>query len=126
MKNALWLCVALVAFMLASSAEAQPKAETPQERTARERRERENAEAATAVAGTLSVFAIFSFACIGVVGIFLNFIPIMIAAYRGHPDTAPIAILTIFLGCTGIGWWIALIWAVKSFPRDHKGHARDW
>lgn len=56
----------------------------------------------------------------------INCLPILIALVRGHPDGIAIFLLTVFLGWTCIGWFIALLWAVKSFPRDREGRARDY
>ena len=46
--------------------------------------------------------------------VLLGIMPIAIALYRSHPDLAAIVIITVFFSWTCIGWWIALIWAVKS------------
>lgn len=62
----------------------------------------------------------------GVVGLIIligsfvlaEIMPIAIAIYRSHPDTLAIVIITVFFGWTCIGWWIALIWAVKAFPKQ--------
>ncbi len=62
----------------------------------------------------------------GVAGIVLHFAPILICMYRGHPDTAAIAIINVFLGWTIVGWWVAIIWAVKAFPRDKHGRAKHY
>lgn len=44
----------------------------------------------------------------------LYFLPIIIAWLRGHHNKAPIFLLNLFLGWTGIGWLAALIWSVSS------------
>lgn len=50
---------------------------------------------------------------------FISF-PILIALYRSHPDLAAISLIAIFFGWTCLGWWVALIWAVKSIPRPSR------
>jgi hypothetical protein len=98
---------------------APPKNETPQEKAERQKREEQeirNAEAAAAALGTLGVATMFSFICMFGIMLIINSMPIWIALYRSHPDMAAIALITIFLGWTCIGWWIALIWSVKAFP----------
>jgi hypothetical protein len=39
------------------------------------------------------------------------FLPIFVAGRRNHHQIGPIAIVNMFLGWTGLGWLIALIWA---------------
>lgn len=41
------------------------------------------------------------------------FAPTIVAQQRGHKDVWPIAALNTFLGWSGLGWIIALIWALK-------------
>ncbi len=64
--------------------------------------------------------------CTGFVTLFISFIPVGIALVRGHPDTVAIALISILFGWTCIGFAVALIWSVKSFPRDRQGRARDY
>lgn len=40
--------------------------------------------------------------------------PIIIAMARKHPNTAPIAVITIFTGWTGIGWVVCLAWSLTN------------
>jgi hypothetical protein len=47
----------------------------------------------------------------------LYFLPVIIAWLRGHHNKAPIFLLNLFLGWTGIGWLAALIWSVSSIRR---------
>ena len=60
---------------------------------------------------------------------FLSFlfyiIPALIAWDRQHPDVRWIWALTLLLGWTGIGWLLALIWALRTMgaQRGHP-HAR--
>jgi hypothetical protein len=39
------------------------------------------------------------------------FIPAIVAAWRGHHNTAAIVVLNLFLGWTVLGWVFALVWA---------------
>jgi hypothetical protein len=61
-----------------------------------------------------------------VVSLGVTLLPVVIAIWRGHPDTLAISLVAIFLGWTFLGWFIALIWSVKSFPRNPDGDARDY
>jgi hypothetical protein len=45
----------------------------------------------------------------------LYFLPTVIAANRGHHVTG-ILLLNLFLGWTGIGWIVMLLWALLSDP----------
>lgn len=40
--------------------------------------------------------------------------PIIVAVMRKHPNTAPIAVITIFTGWTGIGWVVCLAWSLTN------------
>jgi Superinfection immunity protein len=46
------------------------------------------------------------------VGIYL--LPTWISIKRNHPHHVYIALINIFLGSTGIGWIIALLWALNG------------
>ncbi|MBF8805379.1 superinfection immunity protein [Pseudomonas asiatica] len=52
----------------------------------------------------------------------LYFLPMIIAWSRGHHNKAPIFLLNLFLGWTGLGWLAALIWSVSSIKRSGKIH----
>jgi hypothetical protein len=41
----------------------------------------------------------------------LYFLPWIVAYYRGHQNTAAIALLNLFLGWSFLGWVIALVWS---------------
>jgi predicted membrane channel-forming protein YqfA (hemolysin III family) len=45
------------------------------------------------------------------------FIPTLIAAMRGHPQVIAIAVLSIALGWTLLGWIVALVWSVTAKSR---------
>jgi hypothetical protein len=54
-----------------------------------------------------------------IVGIFVYFVPSMVAFRRDHEQRIPIFLLNIFLGWSFVGWVVALIWAAlrrKSEP----------
>ena len=53
---------------------------------------------------TLSLLALF------------YFLPTIVAARQGH-DVAPILLLNLFFGWTGIGWAAMLLWALLAPPR---------
>jgi hypothetical protein len=44
--------------------------------------------------------------------LFCYFIPTVIAFTSGKKDAKAIFVLNLFLGWTGIGWLIALIWSI--------------
>jgi hypothetical protein len=46
-----------------------------------------------------------------IIGLMLLLLPIIVAACRKHRNLAPIALVTLLLGWTCIGWLVALIWA---------------
>jgi hypothetical protein len=46
------------------------------------------------------------------IGVYL--LPIWISIKRNHPQHVYIAIVNIFFGSTGIGWIIALLWALNT------------
>lgn len=49
---------------------------------------------------------------IGVVfALWVYFIPLWIARLRKHPHSTAIFFINLLLGCTGIFWFVALIWA---------------
>ena len=46
----------------------------------------------------------------------MYWLPTIIALVRHAPSARGIALLNFFLGWTGIGWVVALIWALTSSP----------
>jgi hypothetical protein len=50
------------------------------------------------------------------VAAFFYFLPWLIAWSRYHPQQVPIFLGTLFLGWTGIGWVLALVWSAWHFP----------
>lgn len=51
---------------------------------------------------------------LGIFLLLIYFAPAISAAQRKHPNTAAITCLNLFLGWTGIGWIIALIWSYTN------------
>lgn len=47
------------------------------------------------------------------------FVPTIVAAHRGHPQTVSIGLLNLLLGWTLLGWVIALVWSATAFERRH-------
>ena len=45
------------------------------------------------------------------------FIPTGVAGMRGHPNSVAIFVLNLFLGWTGIGWVVALVWACMAIEK---------
>jgi hypothetical protein len=53
-----------------------------------------------------------------VVGIIGWLVPIYIANKREHPNFMPIAVITILLGWTFVGWAVCLAWSLSKKPQD--------
>jgi hypothetical protein len=47
----------------------------------------------------------------------LYWLPTIIALVRHAPAAPGIALVNFFFGWTGIGWIVALVWALSSAPR---------
>jgi hypothetical protein len=56
----------------------------------------------------------------------LYFLPAIIAAARHTHNSAGILLLNIFLGWTGIGWFVALLMALLSAPSWAYYYHRGW
>ena len=67
----------------------------------------------------------FALALCFFLGFLFYIIPALVAWDRQHPDVRWIWALTLLLGWTGIGWLLALIWALRTTgaKRGHP-HAR--
>ena len=63
----------------------------------------------------------FALALFFFLGFLLYIVPAVVAWDRQHPDVRWIWALTLLLGWTGIGWLLALIWALRSTGAD-RGH----
>jgi hypothetical protein len=48
----------------------------------------------------------------------LYFLPMAIAIYRSHPKVGRIVLVNLLLGCTQIGWVVALIWATSAIKEE--------
>lgn len=46
----------------------------------------------------------------------LYWLPTIIALVRHAPSSPGIALINFFFGWTGIGWIVALVWALSSAP----------
>jgi hypothetical protein len=59
------------------------------------------------------------------VGLTICLIPAVIAFRRGHPNRWVILVVCIVFGATGIGWLVALIWALQivHLPSEAGGTA---
>lgn len=96
-----------VVVLLAGPAAAQQLPEPPPP-TEKEKAERkEAAETAAKVGGVGLVVMIVG-------GAFVYFIPSAVAVLRGHPNAAPIMLVNLLLGCTAIGWIVALVWSFTA------------
>jgi hypothetical protein len=58
------------------------------------------------------------------VAAFVYFFPWLIAWSRYHPQQVPIFLFTLFLGWTGVGWVIALVWSTWHFAPDRPAAVR--
>ena len=68
--------------------------------------------------------------------VFFYFLPAIVAGGRGAKNACGILLLNLFLGWMGLGWVIALIWAVcaeceekevkKSAPNMFRGGSTGW
>ena len=56
----------------------------------------------------------------------LYFAPAIIAAVRHTHNATGILLLNIFLGWTGIGWFVALLMAICSAPYYVYYYRRGW
>lgn len=50
---------------------------------------------------------------LGTIG-FLYFLPLIVAAGRGHTNMLAIGVLNLLLGWTMIGWVVAMVWACTN------------
>jgi len=57
----------------------------------------------------------------GLIALLLYFLPTIVAFLRGHQSRAGILLVNFFLGWSGLGWIIALIWALS--PVRYYWHA---
>lgn len=57
------------------------------------------------------------------VALFLYFLPWIVAIARNHHQRSAIALLTLLLGWTGLGWICALVWSATAIPAKEIPHA---
>ncbi|MBY0421233.1 MAG: superinfection immunity protein [Parvularculaceae bacterium] len=50
----------------------------------------------------------------------LYFLPIIVAASRGHPGRGGVFVLNLFLGWTLVGWVVALAWAAGAVDKASR------
>lgn len=60
----------------------------------------------------MHLLGLFFFHFIGF-GFVMYFLPTIVALVRSKRDITAILLLNLFLGWTGIGWVVALVWASK-------------
>jgi uncharacterized membrane protein YfcA len=60
---------------------------------------------------------------LGLIGLAAYFIPSIIASSRRHKERWPIFLVNLLLGCSVIGWIVALIWSCSSQVEDSKSQA---
>jgi hypothetical protein len=61
-----------------------------------------------------SIGGIILYLVVSLIGMLVYFVPTMVAAGKHHYSTLGIFLLNLLLGWTGIGWLIALIWALMG------------
>jgi hypothetical protein len=54
-----------------------------------------------------------AYSILAVLGLLLYLLPTWVAAVRGHPNAAPIAVINVLLGWSLVGWAVALAWSVS-------------
>jgi len=66
--------------------------------------------------GTTAFFGFMAliFLVLGALAVTIYFLPSIIAFNRKHREKWAIFAVNLFLGFTAVGWWIALIWALRS------------
>jgi len=53
-----------------------------------------------------------------ITGFLLYFLPAIVAFYRRHHNRGAIFVLNFFLGWSGLGWIIALIWSFTMVQKQ--------
>ncbi len=56
----------------------------------------------------------------------LYFLPAILAAVRHTHNSTAVLLLNIFLGWTGVGWFVALLMALFSAPWSAYYYHRGW
>jgi len=52
------------------------------------------------------------------IGIFIYFIPSIIATKREHHNKVAITVFNLLLGWTGLGWILALVWSITMTHKN--------
>jgi hypothetical protein len=55
--------------------------------------------------------SVIALSVLGVIGLFLYFLPTIIAIWNRHPKTVAIFVLNVLAGWTFVGWVVAMVWA---------------
>ena len=76
--------------------------------------------------GLRQVAAIILAIILGLMALYLYFLPMMVAAGRNHPHWPGLAFLNLVAGWTALGWLIAMVWAlslrgpeIRATPTDN-------
>ena len=56
-----------------------------------------------------------------IIVIVVYFLPSIAVLVRRRANSAAIFALNLFLGWTGIGWVVSLVWALMDHPESHQG-----
>lgn len=106
---------------------SEPKKEpTEAERQRAEAEARERAEAAKDTAKVATGLGIGMLILYFVLWVVIGMLPTWIAAFRRHPNLAPILLINLLLSWTCIGWIVALVWSVTAFDRPlNRRYRRD-
>lgn len=73
----------------------------------------------------IGVATLLGLACAGLAGFLVYFLPVFVATFRRHQDSAAIAVLTFFLGWSFVGWVAALCWSLTAVRAKRKSAARE-
>ena len=68
--------------------------------------------------GSMSLMHWFVTVVLLIVFAAIHFVPTFVAFAQQHHNRVAIFVLNLFLGWTGIGWVIALVWALTAVRRD--------
>lgn len=66
-------------------------------------------------------------ACLGLACVLLYLLPLIVGTLRRHENSVGLAALTVLLGWTGVGWLLAMLWAVMGQsvpPPEDRGRRR--
>ncbi len=63
---------------------------------------------------TIAGFGLVTVLILGAISFVMQLVPIIIAFVRNHPSKLAITALSLLLGWTCIGWFVALIWSLTG------------